>query len=72
MRTASGLSTDSNHAAHASAGSVSSTGSVALHTVPGFGAQTLIMTLIGVAGSMFLFAAWNAMHRAATEKVRKR
>jgi hypothetical protein len=72
MRTASGLSTDSNHATHASAGSVSNTGSIALDTVPGFGAQTLIMALIGVAGSLFLFAAWNAVNRAATEKVRKR
>jgi hypothetical protein len=30
------------------------------------------MTLIGMAGTMFLFAAWNALNRAAAQKVRKR
>jgi len=71
MRTASGISTDFSHATHTSAGSVSTTGGIALDTVPGFGAQGLIMALIGVAGTMFVFAAWNAINRTATEKVRK-
>ncbi|MEX2111750.1 MAG: hypothetical protein WD845_01105 [Pirellulales bacterium] len=71
MRTASGLSTDSSHATHSSAGSVSTNGGIALDSLPGFDAQSLVVTLIGVAGSMFVFAAWNALSRAATVKVRK-
>ncbi len=72
MRTATGPSTDSSHATQSSGATFSSTGGVALDGLPGFDAQSLVVTLIGVAGSMFVFAAWNALNRAATVKVRNR
>jgi hypothetical protein len=65
------LATDSSHAMPAPA-SVQSTGSSAVPALPVFDAQSLILTLIGMAGTLFLFAAWNTLNRAATEKVRKR
>ncbi len=64
------LATDSSHVLPAHAGS-HSTGSIAAPALPGFDAQSLIMTLVGMAGTLFLFAAWNTLNRAATEKVRK-
>jgi hypothetical protein len=70
MPFASGPATDS-HALPVHASS-QSTGSIAVNSLPVFDAQSLIMTLIGMAGTLFLFAAWNTLNRAATEKVRKR
>ncbi len=38
----------------------------------GFDALGVAMTLIGVAGTLFVFAAFSMLHRLAPAKVRKR
>ncbi|MGD9721029.1 MAG: hypothetical protein AB7O59_03125 [Pirellulales bacterium] len=39
---------------------------------PAWGAQSVTLALIGIAGAIFLFAAWNTFSRTAMAKVRKR
>jgi hypothetical protein len=67
MRIPSGLTMESSNTAHATG-----VGLTRDDGVPGWGAQTLIVALIGVAGALFVFAAFHMLGRAATAKVRKR
>jgi hypothetical protein len=64
MHVPSGLLTSTSQASAASAPSDQS--------FSGFDALGVAMTLIGVAGTLFVFAAFNMLHRAAPVKVRKR
>ena len=67
MRDASGLTTETSELTQSTAGAVTPD-----HGLPGFDAQSLTVTLVGVAGALFVFAAFNTLSRAATAKVRKR
>lgn len=67
MRNPIGLMTDTSHHVQSTAGTVAPD-----HSLPGFDAQGLTVTMIGVAGVLFVFAAINSLSRTATVKVRKR
>jgi hypothetical protein len=59
--------TDTTNSAHSTTGTL-----VPDHTTPGVDAQGLTITLVGIAGALFVFAAINTLGRTATAKVRKR
>jgi hypothetical protein len=64
MHVPSGLLTSTSQASSASDPSE--------HAFSGFDALGVAMSLIGVAGTLFVFAAFNMLHRVAPVKVRKR
>jgi hypothetical protein len=72
MRFASDL-TDSSTITHSTVGSVGfGQGAAVGPGAASVDAQSLTLALVGVAGAIFLFAAYNTFSRTATVKVRKR
>jgi len=66
MPIASGLTTDTSNTHSSTARTAPD------YALPGFGAQTITVALVGVVGALFVFAAFNTLNRTATAKVRKR
>jgi hypothetical protein len=67
MRIPTGLTTETGNLTHTSTGAVAADPALA-----GACAQAIVVTLFGVVGAIFLFAAINMFHRMAPVKVRKR
>jgi hypothetical protein len=67
MPSASGLLGDTTNLANATTSTL-----MPEQAVPGIEAQGLIVTLMCMAGALFVFAAINSLSRTAAVKVRKR